>query len=151
MSPTKRGKYWYGKTQADLREELLRYSEKNGYPIDHFADAVCKCGGRVFTLDLDDIQGVAGRICSACGDEHLMADGEEYVEDAELERRECICEKDLFEITAGVHVYRGPKEVLTEEVRWFYVGCRCANCGLVGCYGDWKNEHTDYRKLLERT
>jgi hypothetical protein len=150
MSVTKRGKYWYGETQADIRDELLRYSNKNGYTVDYFADAVCKCGGQLFTLDIDETQGVAGRICLACGDPHVMADGEEYLKEAELERRECVCGKDVFEITAGVHVCRDSDEALTEDVRWFYIGCRCPDCGLVGCYADWKNEYIGYQSLLAK-
>jgi hypothetical protein len=148
MSLTKRGNYWYGQAQADIRDDLLRYSKKSGYPIDYFADANCRCGGRLFTIDLDETQGVAGRICVVCGDQHLMADGEEYAEEAEFERRECVCGKDVFEVTAGVHVYRDPALALTEDVRWFYIGCRCADCGLVGCYADWKCEYVGYQSLL---
>jgi hypothetical protein len=33
-------------------------------------------------------------------------------------------------------------------VRWFYLGCRCVACGVLGCYGDWKNEFNGYQQLL---
>lgn len=45
MSLKKRGKHQYGDSQEDIRAEILRYSLKNGYVAQHFADAVCKCGG----------------------------------------------------------------------------------------------------------
>ena len=76
MTLTKRGNYYYGDCQTDIREELKRYSAKNAYPIDHFADCVCDCGGRLFELHVDENNGVAGRTCVACGHEHVMADGE---------------------------------------------------------------------------
>jgi len=146
----KKGKYWFGDSQGDIRQELSRYSKTNGYPVDHFADAVCGgCGGRVFELDMDENEGVAGRVCAGGGDEHLMADGEQYLEDAELEQCVCVCGAKLFEITAGVHLYRD-EDGLTEDVRWFYVGCRCPKCGMLGCYGDWKNEYIGFRELLSK-
>ena len=69
-----RGKYRYGDSQADIRDELLRYSKSNGYPVDHFADAACKCSGVLFRLALDDAEGAAIRTCVACGAEHPIAD-----------------------------------------------------------------------------
>jgi hypothetical protein len=57
MALVKRGKYWYSDDQADIRAELLRYSQPNGCPPEHFADAVCTCGGRTFRVNLDDAQG----------------------------------------------------------------------------------------------
>jgi hypothetical protein len=103
----------------------------------------------LFTFDVDDDEGVAGRVCVACGDQHVMADGEDYLEEAELERCQCVCGKEVFEITAGVALYRDAAE-LTDDVRWLYIGCRCAGCGLVGCYGDWKNEYIGYQSLLAK-
>ncbi len=50
MALTKRAKYRYGDSQADIRAELLRYSKKNAYVVYHFADATCKCGGKLFRL-----------------------------------------------------------------------------------------------------
>jgi hypothetical protein len=37
----------------------------------------------------------------------------------------------------------------SEDVRWFYLACRCAACGLAGCYADWQTEYLGYRELLE--
>ena len=150
MPITKRGEYFYGDSQADIREELRRYSDQNAYPIDYFADCVCVCGARLFELHVDEDNGVGGRTCLACGSEHVMADGAQYLDDAELESCECLCGQSAFEITAGVHVYRGANNDPTEDVRWFYIGCRCPECGLVGCYADWKNEYNGYQELLAK-
>jgi hypothetical protein len=54
MAIQKRGKHRYGDSQADIRAELLRYSKLNVYIAQHFADAMCECGGKVFQLVLDD-------------------------------------------------------------------------------------------------
>ena len=45
MALRKRGKWRYGDSQADIRDEILRYSKRE-YPSHYYADAVCKCGGR---------------------------------------------------------------------------------------------------------
>jgi len=145
MALRKRGDHWFGDSQADIRDELSRYGKVNEYVPAQFADAVCVCGSRTFRLSLDEDQGVAVRICTACCNEHPMGDSNEYLEHAELEERACVCGVEIFEITVGVSLYEG-----SEDVKWLYVGCRCPACGLVGCYGDWKNEFLDYRKLLDR-
>ena len=52
----------------------------------------------------------------------LKQEGEEVAQD-----------EPLFEISTGAAFYTD-----STDVRWFYIGCRCVACGLVGCYGDWK-------------
>lgn len=143
MALAKRGKYHFGNGQADIRTELARYSARE-YPMDHAADAVCRCGGRVFRLLLDE--GTAAvRRCDACGHDHPIGDSEDYLDEAELEECECPCGGSRFELTVGVALYGG-----SDAVRWVYLGCRCPACGLTACYGDWKNEHDDYREYLAR-
>jgi len=133
----------YGDEQVDIREELIDYSTSNGDLAVQFADAICVCGGRLFRLRIDDTEGAAVRDCIACGNEHPIGDSEEYLADAELESCECPCGGDVFEVTAGVSLYRG-----SDDVRWLYLGCRCPTCSLTACYGDWKNEFGDYRELF---
>jgi hypothetical protein len=145
MALRKRGKYRYGDCQADIRDELVRYSKGVTYRAEHFADARCDCGGALFRLQIDDTEGAAVRACVACAQEHPIGDSAEYLEDADLEECACPCGAEVFEITAGVALYAG-----SEDVRWFYVGCRCPSCGLAACYGDWKNEYNGYRELLRR-
>ncbi len=144
MAIVKRGKHWYGDSQADIRTELLRYSKRNTYVVHHFADAVCVCGGRTFRLFLDDA-GAAVRFCSACDDEHPIGDSAGYLADAELGECECPCGGGFFEITAGVSLYEG-----SEDVKWLYIGCRCPACGMTACYGDRKNEFVGYQELLKQ-
>jgi hypothetical protein len=145
MPLRKRGKYRYGDAQADIREEMLRYSRVGKYPAHHFADAVCNCGGKVFRLLLDDTEGAAVRVCVACRAEHAIGDSAEFLEEAELEECACPCGHEEFEVTVGVSLYDD-----SEDVRWLYVGCRCPKCGVTAVYGDWKNEFNGYRELLAR-
>lgn len=143
MALRKQGKQSYGDSQSDIRDLLLEYSRSTGYLTEHFADASCKCGVNVFKLHLDDNEGAAVRTCQACGLKHPMGDSAEYLDVASLGECECPCGRGFFEITVGVALYQG-----SQDVKWIYVGCRCIRCGLVACYGDWKNEFEDFRKLL---
>lgn len=145
MALRKRGKSRYGESQVDIRDELLRYSKGVGYLTQHYADAVCKCGGKLFRLRLDDTQGAAIRTCISCKDEHPMGDSEEFLEEAELKECACPCSGEEFEIAVAVSLYDD-----SEDVRWFYIGCRCPACGLTAVYGDWKNEYTGFQELLAR-
>ncbi|MGL6073535.1 MAG: hypothetical protein ACRC8S_05155 [Fimbriiglobus sp.] len=146
MALQKRGKWRYGDSQTDISAEIARYSKEVGYLAEHFADALCHCGGRVFGLLLDDTQGVASRVCVACDAEaHPIGDSAEFMDEAEEEECACPCGEEAFEITVGVSLYAD-----SEDVRWLYLGCRCLACKLTAVYGDWKNEFIGYRELLAR-
>ena len=130
MALRKRGMWRYGDRQADIRAEITRYSKKVGYLAEHFVDATCSCGGKVFGLLLDDNAGVASRVCVACDAEsHPIGDSVEYMVEAEEEEAACPCGEETFEITVGVSLYEG-----SEDVRWLYLGCRCPKCGLLRSY-----------------
>ena len=143
MALRKKGKYRSGDSQSDIREEIVRYSEPNVYIALHFADAVCRCGAKIFRLLLDDDRGAAVRRCSTCTVEHPIGDSGDHLADAELEECACPCGEEDFEITVGISLYEE-----SEDVKWLYLGCRCPVCGLVAVYGDWKNEYEGYRGLL---
>jgi hypothetical protein len=145
MPLRKKGKWWFGDSQADIRSELARLGKLNEYVPTVFADAKCACGSNLFRLALDDEQGAAVRTCSSCDTEHPIGDSDEYVAEAELQECTCVCGQNVFEITVGVSLYDE-----SDDVRWLYIGCRCPSCDLTGCYGDWKNEFIDYRELLKR-
>lgn len=146
MGLQKRGSHWYGESQADIRTELARYADLVGYPVERFADARCECDGRLFSLELDESAGVAVRGCTSCGVRHPMADGAEYLAEAELEGCACPCGAETFELTLGAALYAD-----SSDVRWLYVGARCPSCGLTATYGDWKCEFPDVRALLALT
>jgi len=133
------------KPSKEIEAKLREYSA-DSYPVSHFARAVCKCGHDVFTLAMNEEEGVAVRWCCHCDDEHGIGDSDDYIDEVEsIEECSCKCKGKEFQIVCGVSLYAKSK-----DVRWFYVGCRCVKCGLAGCYGDWKNEYIDYRKLLKR-
>lgn len=143
MGLKKRGSHWYGESQADIRTELARYAALAGHPAERFADARCLCDGGLFALELDEEAGVAVRSCGSCGVRHPMADGAEFLADANLEGCACPCGAEAFELTLGAALYAD-----SADVRWLYVGARCPSCGLTACYGDWKCEYPDANALL---
>src|SRR5262249_50125058 len=132
MTVDKTGEWWHGSSPQDI-EEYLREFTAQAYPIHEFRLARCTCGSEVFRLEADDGEGVARRTCVRCANSHFMCDSEEYSEDAELEQCVCPCEGDEMNVGVGFALYPDDK-----EVKWLYVGCRCARCGVLGCYADWK-------------
>ncbi|HEX6623455.1 MAG TPA: hypothetical protein VF064_07060 [Pyrinomonadaceae bacterium] len=137
--------YSYGAGQSDLRYELENYSAANGFPVAHVADAVCRCGGRTFSLALDAEARVALRVCGKCGDEHSIGDSAERGAADAAASCECVCGKTQFEITLGVALDEGAEDAL-----WLYIACRCPGCELMAVYADWKTESIGYKELLAR-
>lgn len=144
MALTKKGKWRYGENQIDIREEILRYSKANTYSAKHFANAVCKCDNTTFHLLVDGDEDVAVRVCCQCKKDCPVGDSQEYLEVANLEECACPCEAEEFEITCGVALYKN-----SEDVKWFYLGCRCIKCGLTAIYADWKTESGNYQDFLK--
>jgi hypothetical protein len=145
MALTKKGEFWYGTTSGDTQAELRSYSVANRHEAVRFAASKCDCGCRTFALQTDEEAGVAIRTCTDCGQEHLMGDSADYVEEAVPETHECVCENEVFELMSGVSVYEG-----THDVRWYYIACHCVECNLVGVFADWKCEAGDAAAFLAK-
>ncbi|BEP36183.1 hypothetical protein GmRootV59_31560 [Variovorax sp. V59] len=143
MALTKKGRYWYGSGPDDTRAELLRYSKANACPATRFAESVCACGHRAFRLETDEDAGAARRTCLACGTVQLMGDSAEFADEAEFGGHECVCAAESFELLSGVALYSD-----SSDVRWYYLGCRCTACNLVGVFADWKCEAGDAEAFL---
>lgn len=143
MAPRRNGKYWYGETAEDVKAELLRYSTKNAYVTEKYRQSQCTCGGDKFKLESDEEAGAARRICIKCGIVHMMGDSSEFEEDANFDKHSCVCEGEDFELVSGVALYEG-----SNDVRWYYIGCHCVKCQLVGVFADWKCEAGDADAIL---
>jgi hypothetical protein len=148
MTLRNQGKRWYGDDHQDLREELSRYALCGDYPIDNFVDVNCRCGCQQFKLFTDEDAGIAVRKCVGCQSEHLMGDSAEFADGAEVGQHECLCGTEVFQISVGIHRYREHEGLISDDVRWLYIGCRCVACGLLGCYADWKSEFQGFHELL---
>lgn len=133
--------------ETQLKSQIVEYSTKNAYVAEHFATPKCgECGCEIFTVLMNENEGVAARVCTTCNAEKGIGDSDDFVDGVEeIYTLECTCGASQFKIMAGVALYEG-----SEDVRWFYLGCECVACGLSGVYGDWKNEFNGYRELLNR-
>lgn len=145
MALTKKGEFWYGTTSGDTQAELRNYSVDNRHEAVRFATSKCDCGCRSFALQTDEEAGVAIRICSECGQEHLMGNSADHIESAAPEGHQCVCENEVFELVSGVSVHEG-----THNVRWYYIACHCVECNLVGVFADWPCEAGDAAAFLAK-
>lgn len=143
MTVLKKGRYWFGTEDADVQVELVRFSRLNQYEAVKFSVASCTCGGSTFKLESDEDAGAAKRICAGCGTTKLMGDSVDYAADAQFDNHLCVCGAETFAIISGVALYAN-----SNDVRWYYIGCRCSACSLIGVFADWKCEGGDADALL---
>ena len=142
MGIDKSGKWWIGTSPDDIKEYLEAYTAK-GYPAQAVRQAKCKCGSETLELFADDNEGCAKRVCISCGVEHFICDSGEYWSDATPEKWKCIeCASTKANIGVGFSLYEDG------EVRWLYVGERCLNCGILGCFAGWKVGYSPSKQLL---
>jgi hypothetical protein len=146
VSVDKTGKWWVGDQPNDIREFLEAYAS-DGYKIGEFRMSRCECGSERFLLWADDNEGCAERQCESCKRHDFICDSEEYWEDAKPEEWKCIeCESNAKVCNVGV----GFSLYEDGEVRWLYIGVRCATCGILGCFAGWKVAYTPSRQLLDQ-
>ncbi|MEW4455671.1 hypothetical protein AB1L30_23590 [Bremerella sp. JC817] len=128
-----------------LKSQIIEYSIENEYEATQFATAKCDvCSGDVFEVLMNEEEGIACRVCEKCDTEHGIGDSDSYVDEVEeIFDMICTCDGTHFQVMAGVSLYDD-----SDDVRWFYLGCKCVACGLSGVYGDWKSEYQGYQALL---
>ena len=144
MSINTSGKWWVGSEPVDIRGFLEAYATK-GYEVAEFRLATCPCGSDSFQLDADDNEGVAKRICNTCSTEHLLCDSAEYWSEAEPIRWACVeCGSEATNVGVGFSLNDH------KEIHWLYIGCRCTNCGTLGCFAGWKIAYEPSRQLLDQ-
>lgn len=144
MTLKKKGDYWYGTSPEDIKTEIAKFSHDE-YPASRYAQSVCACGNRTFNLESDEEAGVAQRTCAECGVVHFMGDSAEFADEADLGGHVCVCDEDTFELMSGVALYAD-----SNDVRWYYIGCRCVDCNLVGVFAEWKCEAGDADAFLAK-
>lgn len=135
---------WTGTTAGDIDEYLMAFSA-GGYPVQQAVHAHCECGGEVFRVRVDDEEGCAELACVQCGRTMLILDSQDYVDDADLQAAACPCGNESFNVAVGFSFLDG-----SEDVRWVYLGLRCAQDGVLGCYTDWKIDYSPSQQLLDR-
>jgi len=115
----------------NLKYEVLRYSNLNGYPIEDYNDLKCTCGSSEFELYSDDEEGGAFVTCKSCGAELDIENSKQNI--GECFQNGCNCDNGYFNVGVGKAFHQD-----TNDVRWVYVGAHCSKCSLSGVYVDWK-------------
>jgi hypothetical protein len=134
------GTWWVGSEASDIEPYLRAYVESEGsYPVDAFRSVRCACGSDRFRLERAG--DIVCRECATCGSRHFVCcqaeDWDEAVEDEGSDAYSCVeCRGSQVNVGVGFAGY--PKMPKKDGVRWFYVGVRCASCGVLGCFGDGK-------------
>jgi hypothetical protein len=142
MTINKNGKWWVGSEPSDIQEYLTAYAPDKT-PVSAFRLSKCVCLSTTFYLDADDDEGCAKRTCSNCASEHLICDSAKYWDEASPEHWKCIeCSCEIANIGVAFSLYDDL------EVRWLYVGERCVNCGVLGCFAGWKVAYSPSIQLL---
>lgn len=146
MSIDKTGKWWVGDQPSDIREYLEAYGSA-GYKVNEFRLAKCPCGSERFYFWADDDEDCARKQCESCEASSFIGDSEDYWEDANPKQWKCVICKSKAKVCnlgVGFSLYEDG------EVRWLYVGQRCVDCGVLGCFAGWKIAYSPSRKLLEQ-
>ncbi|MFD8938206.1 hypothetical protein ACFV0R_23660 [Streptomyces sp. NPDC059578] len=125
---------------ADLAAFLRNADDDRPVKI---VSSVCgECGGRVFVVLVDDVEGGAERVCTGCGGRAFIADSAEFWGEADPGEAGCPCGGGEFETAVTFSLAAdGP-------VRWVTVGLRCEQDGLCGIYVDWKIDYGPTDHLL---
>lgn len=144
MTIDKSGTWWIGSAPEDIEGFLQAYAE-DGYKVDAFRLARCACGSDRFKVDADDNEGAARRTCATCRKRHFVCDSAETWDDAEPEAWKCIeCKSKHANVGCGFSLHDDG------EVRWIYLGVRCAECGILGCFAGWKINYGPSTHLLDQ-
>ena len=136
------GEWWKGTGPDDVRAFLEAYAAE-GYAVHDFRLARCTCQSDVFRLEADDDEGTARRSCARCGEQRFICDSEEYWAHAAPEAWRCVeCPSETTNIGVGFSFYEDGR-----GIRWLYIGVRCTDCGMLGCFTGWKVGHDDMSLL----
>lgn len=139
------GTWWKGSGPEDLDEYLRAIAAQEiGCPLHVVRPARCACGSELFRLRADFDEGCAERICASCGVDHRICDSAEFWDEAEPRKWRCVCKRDIGNVAVGFSLREGG-----DDVRWILIGVRCASCGVLSSYGDWKIDDSPSLSLLD--
>ena len=126
-------------------DEYLRAYTADGYPVGTIVHATCAaCGGTVFALVVDEVEGYAQCVCESCRGQLHMLDSGEYENDADPVETACPCGRESFEVAVGFSLRDGG------DVRWVWIALRRVRDGVLGVYADWKIDYLPTGYLLTR-
>ena len=144
--------WWVGSDPGDIEPYLRAYIEsEGGYPISFFRGIRCDCGGDRFRVER--ASEIVRRECTACNARHVTCrvaqDWDEAVAEEGAQVYSCVeCGSDQSNVGVGFASYDEAPEL--DAVKWFYVGVRCVNCGILGCFGDGKVGRSSAAEVYRR-
>ena len=138
MSIDTSGEWWVGSEPSDIEEYLRGYSE-DGYPVTWYVPIKCECGSERFRLKRADE--IVQRECASCGTRKFICrtldDWEEAIDEEKPVVYKCItCKGKTVNVGVGFARFEGIPD--DDVVRWYYVGERCSECGVLSSFGDGK-------------
>ena len=83
-----------------------------------------------------------------CGKAHFVCDSEKFWDEAEAETEQwqCTeCDSEDCNVGIGFSLYDDH-----QNIKWLYVGVRCAGCGLLGCFAGWKVGYGPSLQLMDQ-
>ena len=126
------GEWWHGTEPKDVAAYLRAFSA-DSYPVSQVNLLSCSCGAQARHLWADETEGVAKVACPECKAEEYLRDSADFWGEAQPEAWSCLeCGSEVCDVGVGLSFYR-----MSQDVRWVYVGVRCAACGLLGCFAAW--------------
>jgi hypothetical protein len=142
MAIDESGEWWIGSEASDIETYLAEYTAaEEAYPATVFHPVACPCGSDRFRLVRAG--SITQRTCPSCGQvRYICRDGqpihwEEATEEETPEPYSCIsCDGDVADVCLGFAGY--PEAPELDAVKWFYVGVRCHQCGVLGCFNSGK-------------
>ena len=143
MGIDKSGELWRADAASDI-DAFLTSFRAGGYAVQRSVHARCsRCGGDVFRVRVDDLNGYADRRCEVCGDRSMMLDSADVADEALPEECACPCGNETFEVAVGFAQFDDG------GVRWVSLGMRCRRDGTLGVYADWKIDYEPSAGLFD--
>jgi hypothetical protein len=140
MAIDKSGDWWIGSSPDDIQEFLTEWTtEEDGYVPSVFRRVRCDCGSEEF--EFERAGDIVRRTCAKCSSNKFICrtseDWEEAEEEEGSEPFSCVeCDGTKANLVIGFALYDDQPEI--DGVKWFYVGVRCALCGILGSFCDGK-------------
>jgi hypothetical protein len=145
MSIDDSGKWWTATEPSDIPIYLAENTRfECAYPATEFRQVRCECGSERFLLIR--ARTVTQRTCAVCGQVGYISRGKvalaawhEAIDEEKPEPFCCVgCEGDEANVCVGFAGYPEAPHLPAGSVKWFYVGIRCAGCGVLSVFNDGK-------------
>jgi hypothetical protein len=139
------GRWWTATEPSDIPIYLAEYTQfECAYPATEFRQVRCGCGSERFRLVR--AREVTRRTCADCGQVGYISRGkvalaawEEAIHEEKPESYRCVgCTGTEANVYVGFAGIPEKPQRPAGPVKWFYIGNRCCNCGILGSFNNGK-------------